>query len=148
MRRLFLIVITAIIIPSMLWADQTFMVIDDNMATLTITWESNSAGAAAVTTNASSTALMQGWWVTMAITNPRALPNPPDDNHSYTVKDQNGIDIFGGMLASRDTLNSEPMIPCIGGSIYGPWPVTGALTVGVTGAGASNTGTIILLLAR
>jgi len=153
MKRMLALAIFTIILPISLLAagasgTWTKTEIGDDMIVLTLPWTSDSAtGAVSATTDSTITAAIQGWWVIMGSTNPRARPNPPLDNYDIAVKDEDGVDIFGAKLENRDTLYSEQALPYIGGA-YGPRPIIGSLTAYITNAGNSKTGTLILILSR
>lgn len=79
--------------------------------------------------------------VCMATTNPAGSPT---DNYDIVINDSDGIDIFGGELANRDTTNSEQAVPKVGNG-YGCRHVTGALTAVTTNQSVTTaTGTIKL----
>jgi len=76
--------------------------------------------------------------------------NPGDggitDNYDITLTDDNGLDVMGGALANRDTLNTEFIQPynAVQGS-YLSMPVHGALTMALSGnSAASVTGEVTL----
>jgi len=76
----------------------------------------------------------------------RVVFNPvtgPTDNYDVVLSDEDGIDVLQGLGANRDTANSEQVIPVDATSGL-PIAVSGILSLGITNAGASKLGQIIL----
>ena len=67
----------------------------------------------------------------------------PDDNYGITIKNDNGRDIMGGALASRDEANAEMVKPIVNGIWQKAWS-HGLLTIAVTSAGNSKTAEILI----
>lgn len=68
----------------------------------------------------------------------------PSNLFDVTVKDEDGIDLFGGTLANLSSSAATVKYPYDGNTNYGTRLITGAITVAVTNAGDTKTGTIIL----
>ena len=68
-------------------------------------------------------------WVFQGETNPGS-PAPTDD-YDVTIKNEAGVDVFGGELADRDTADSEQAVPKIGAA-YGERWVNTKLTFAAT----------------
>lgn len=70
----------------------------------------------------------------------------PTDNYDLTIVDADGVDIMGGELANRDTVNSEQAMPKMGSS-YGKRFVKGGLILTVSNnAVASASGDVKLYI--
>jgi hypothetical protein len=65
----------------------------------------------------------------------------PDDNYGVTVTDSGGHDVLLGAGASRDETNTEHVARASLAAV-----ASSILTVNVTSAGASTTGTVIVYL--
>ena len=78
-----------------------------NVKKYTVTWVA-SADTAAIPNGTLSAATGH---VLQATTNPGATA--PTDNYDIVINDSDGIDVFGGNLANRDTANSEQAAPSI-----------------------------------
>ena len=100
------------------------------------------ADAAAATWPAITTQWQIVGLVFAAETNPGATA--PTDNYDITVVNSNGIDIFGGALANRDTSTSERTMPILN-SLYGAVPSDGQLTINITN-NAVNSAIVVLTL--
>jgi hypothetical protein len=83
----------------------------------------------------------------------RVATNPgstaPTDNYDITAPDEDGIDVFGGQGANRDTANSEhfcPGLPIADGTTtsVAPVSVNGQITITIANAGNAKVGTIII----
>jgi hypothetical protein len=68
--------------------------------------------------------------VVMVVTDPGATA--PADNYSLQLKDSAGVDILGGAGASRDTANSEQIMPKWGTDYFHARPVYGPITFSVS----------------
>ena len=90
----------------------------------TFTWTGDSSTGAV---NSFTTQKITGY-VFSGITNPGTTG--PTDNYDITLKDENGVDVFGGELLNRDTANSEQAVPKIGNA-YGTRFVSSKLTFAV-----------------
>jgi hypothetical protein len=121
-----------------------------NMAVLKASWlgDSGDGSVPAATTNASVTALMQGWTVGMIETIPDATV-PPTNLYDITITDMYSLDIVGGVLANRSSTVAQRVIPLLNGVVYGAAPIYGALTINITGnTDVAAVGTILLFLYR
>lgn len=80
---------------------------------LTFSWVGDaSAGTVPATSiTANQAKALAGLKAVLAITNPGSTA--PTDNYDITITDEDGVDIFGGSLANRDTANSEQARPAI-----------------------------------
>lgn len=79
-------------------------------------------------------------YVFSGVTNPGSVV--PTDNYDITLKDDNGVDVFGGELLNRDEANSEQATPKIGNA-YGTRFVNSKLTFAISGQSVNSaTGTL------
>ena len=76
-----------------------------------------------------------------AITVPGAAAAAPTDNYDIAVNDSDSVDIALGALANRDTANTEFVAEASMAGI-----ASGTITVAVTNAGNSKTGTLYLFI--
>lgn len=76
-----------------------------------------------------------------AITVPGTGGTQPDDNYNIAVNDSDSVDVALGALANRDETNTEYVAEA---SMAGVAEST--LTIAVTSAGNSNTGTLYLYI--
>lgn len=67
----------------------------------------------------------------------------PDDNYSITLKNDNGRDIMGGTLGSRDETNAEMVKPIVNSIWQKAWS-QGLLTIAVTSAGNSRKAELLI----
>lgn len=110
----------------------------------TVTWTSNSAGAATATINGVRGEIL-GFQ-----TNPSGASGlAPTDNYDITLTDRDGFDVLGGLGADRDQTNTERVdttdlkdAASGGGYVLPafPRPTVGPLAFAVAGAGAANVG--------
>lgn len=78
---------------------------------------------------------------------PGTTTTQPDDNYDVTLSDQDGFDVLRGKGANLDeATNTEH--DCITGTPVYHYPTMGLLTLAISGAGASNTGTIRVFFRR
>lgn len=104
-----------------------------------VDWVSDGAGAATATVDLDGQILK-------VVTNPGTAA--PTDDYDITILDEDGIDIVQGLLANRDTINSEEVYPykliTVGGTgtdrIHQPIYHAGPVTFTVANAGASKAG--------
>jgi len=71
----------------------------------------------------------------------------PTTLYDITLKDANGVDVMGGALSDRSATATEMTMPKLNGN-YTMIPVPGVLTMDVTNAGNSKTGTIRIYFVR
>jgi hypothetical protein len=81
------------------------------------------------------------------VTNPGATA--PTDNYDVVINDADGVDVAGGLLANRDTANSEQVIPVlettVGANTYAHRPVVdGPLSLVISNAGNAKQGVLTL----
>ena len=76
-----------------------------------------------------------------AITVPGTAAAAPTDNYDIAVNDSDSVDIALGALADRDTANTEFVAEASMAGI-----ASGTITVAVTNAGNSKTGTLYLFI--
>lgn len=78
---------------------------------ITISWTADDgdpdAGVSSITINP-ATYQIKGWYWYEAITNPGSTA--PTDNYDIVVTDTDGVDVSGGLLADRDSTNSERVL--------------------------------------
>lgn len=90
------------------------------------------------------------------VTVPGTGDDKPSDNYSITLKDEHGLDLLDGQgSANRDDTNAEQIFPRFGtedlvgsntyGQLFQPL-ICGKLTLNVSGAGASNQGTVYVYI--
>ncbi len=118
------------------------------MYTLTLAWTSDSAtGKVEDTTSDEITAWLEGKWIMSAKTVPGTGNEAPTAAYDITITDEDGFSIFGTDLNDRSATVAEEALPYVAGT-KSPRLITGALTTSITNAGNSNTGKIILTIAR
>jgi hypothetical protein len=156
MKRFILAVIITMVWVSVSLAAGTVVVtkgayLDGENKTLLFTWTAGTGGDAgtvtAVPTTTEETNYIKGYYLCAAITNPGATT--PADNYGITVKNADGIDLFGGALLNRDESNSEYAVPTIATGVKGCAFVDGTLTVAWTSVTTSaGNGTLKLFFAK
>jgi len=109
---------------------ESYGYIGGNVYSLTLTWISATDGS--LTAHTTSTTIKG--FVFLATTNPdtTAGGDGPSDNYDITVTNSDGIDIFGGSLANRDSTASEYAIPLFTTGVYYTPISTGVLTFTLT----------------
>lgn len=151
MKRLVLslVLLFGLIVP--LWAAEvpgtaTYTVntyiIDGSRArvVVTIAWTTGDAGTGPTMTIVPATYRVEGYYLYSVETDPGS--SAPTDNYDIVINDANGLDICWGLLADRDTTNTEIAFCATTGKGYPA--VMGTLTPVVTNAGNTTTGQIIL----
>jgi hypothetical protein len=78
-------------------------------------------------------------YVILGVTNPGATA--PTDDYDIVVNDSVGADVFGAVLANRDTANTEQQVPQING-LNVPRYVAGTIEPIVSNAGNAKVGDI------
>ena len=68
-------------------------------------------------------------------------------SYAVTLTDANGVDVMGGALSGRSTTATEMSLPLLNGN-YTMLPIPGTLSMDVTGAGASKSGTVRIYFVR
>jgi len=120
------------------WADCTTKV-----ECLTFAWQADPNGALIATASNRS---IDGY-VIQVVTNPG--DTAPTDNYGITLKNSDGADVMGGVLANRDTADSEIAIPKPDGTNFVEVWVSGTLTLAITGNSvAGATGAIKIYIRR
>lgn len=102
---------------------------------ITLAWTSNGSGAATVVSDDIYGVILR------IVTNPGAAA--PTDNYDATLADADGVDVAGGLLADRDTANSESVVPIDTASGL-PFAVAGPLTLTIANAGSAKNGTVVI----
>lgn len=74
-----------------------------------------------------------------------ASGNYPADNYDITLTNDNGIDIMGGALANRDTVNAEIAFPLSSNSVEIPTAVNSVLTFNFTNQSTDSASVTIRL---
>jgi hypothetical protein len=102
---------------------------------ITVSWTSAADGSASV-----ALPNVNGWLI-KAITDPGATA--PTDNYDITLVDEAGADAAEGLLANRDTANTETVYTLVTGAAT-PVFLSGTVTFTVANAGDSKVGTCYL----
>ena len=110
---------------------------------ISTSWTSDGSGAATSTVSFAGTILR-------VVTNPGSAA--PTDDWDVTLLDSDGLDLFMGRGANRDTTNSEhfnPGMSTTDGTTTTVIPVsfTGSATLTIANAGAAKTGTVVIYYA-
>lgn len=79
-------------------------------------------------------------WVYLITTDPGSIA--PTDDYDIIIKDREGVDISGGMLANRDESNSEQIIPKINNN-YVSRRVYGPLTIEITNNSVNSASVVV-----
>ena len=155
MKKLIAVIILALI-PGLLMAEGAVITevvksiggSHTGMYTLTLAWTSDSAtGKVEDTTSDEITAWLEGKWIMSAKTVPGTGDEAPTAAYDITITDEDGFSIFSTDLNDRSATVAEEALPYVAGT-KSPRLITGALTTSITNAGNSNTGKIILTIAR
>ena len=155
MKKLIAVIILALI-PGLLMAEGAVITevaknvggSHTGMSTLTLAWTSDSAtGAVEAATSDEITAWLEGKWIMSAKTVPGTGDDAPTAAYDITITDEDGFSIFSTDLNDRSATVAEEALPYVAGA-KSPRLITGALTTSITNAGNSNTGKIILTIAR
>lgn len=102
---------------------------------ITLSWTSAANGSATVVSDKVRGTILR------ITTNPGSAA--PTDNYDATLTDEEGVDVAMGLLANRDTANSESVYPV--DTVSGlPIAVCDALTLAITNAGDSKTGSVVV----
>jgi hypothetical protein len=101
-----------------------------------VTWLSDASGDATLS-------LPLNGWLVKAVTNPGATA--PTDNYDITLVDENSIDAAEGLLANRDTANTETVYPLVTGAAC-PVLLSGTHTFTVAAAGNAKEGVCTLYI--
>jgi len=72
----------------------------------------------------------------------------PTDDYDVVFLDEDGVDLFAGLGANRDTTNTETVYPLLGAGADVPSVICGRGELQVAAAGVSKSGRVILYLAR
>ena len=99
-------------------------------------WTSDGDGKATKTTSKTYTGE-----IIRLVTIPGAGGDAPTDNYNVVVNDEDTTDVLMGAGATRDTLNTEQVLASSLGCV-----ANDALSLSITGAGAANTGTVIVYI--
>jgi len=102
---------------------------------VTVAWTSDASGDATATLN------LHGFLIKV-ITDPSATA--PTDNYDLTLV-ADGIDMLGGLLADRDTANTEMVYPVVTNAST-PIFLAGDHTFTIANAGNAKSGTVYLYI--
>lgn len=129
---------------------QTYATIkNSNTATLTLDWVSDDGdGSATAAVNTANMAAIKGMWLVKVRCVPSQAAAKPTTLYDVTITDANGLDIMGGTLADRTIVAGGDQAVPLTGAVYGPTPITDTISLNVTNAGNSKTGSVILYLTR
>jgi len=109
---------------------------------ITISWVADSAdGTVPSASIVANTYGIEGWYLYSVETNPGAIA--PTDNYDIVINDANDYDICGGLLANRNTINTE--LVNIGNATHGFPIVLGDLIFVLTN-NVVNSATSVLIL--
>lgn len=110
---------------------------------LVMSWTSDAAG------NVSGTSVpgLNGV-ITRISTVPAGGGSAPTDNYDGVLNDAEGVDLAAGLLANRDTANTETVYPLLGAGTNVPAVVVGSLTPVLSNCGNVKSGQIIAYLDR
>jgi hypothetical protein len=147
MKRLFLLTLAVLLIPSAVWGVGTVTVSNqqqnahDTSYTVTFTWIADSSG------DADATAYFPyGAYITRVVTDPGTAP--PSPNYDITLTDVDSYDVMGGTLADRHTSTTQQVVPTVHSdgtnTIFGAVHVQGAIKINISSAGAAGDGTVRL----
>jgi len=109
-----------------------------------IDWVGASSGGAvtAVDFSAANVLAVLGRKCVLAVTDPGSVA--PTASYDIEIKDEYGVDVFGGELKDRHTINSEQTQPKIGAD-YGPRLCAGTWTFNLSGNSVNSaTGKCVL----
>lgn len=129
-----------------------------NMAKLECVWitASGATGGVSAAIPSHYTESLKGSYLVAAVTKPGSttlfdasgsLLYTIPSAYNLTLVDEYGVDVLGGVGAGRSTTATEQVTPYVG-ALYGPRPVSGALTLTITSGGSAGTGTTILYFSR
>ena len=106
---------------------------------LVVTWLSTTGGVA------NSANIPFNGKILRAVTNPDGTDAPTDD-YDITLTDEDGLDLAQGVLADRDTANSEQVVPLIGDGTITTQLVAyvGLLVVNIAAAGSEKAGVVTI----
>lgn len=108
---------------------------------ITWAWTAHTDGVVATATPGTETTIEYSGEIVRLVTIPGTGTDAPDDNYDVQVLDENDADVLMGSGANRDTANTEQVLaPSMGVVAYDK------LTLYVSGAGASNKGTVHLYI--
>jgi hypothetical protein len=149
MKRLFLLTLAVLLIPSTVWGAGTVTVSNQNQNahdtsyTVTFAWTSDGTNAADAVAY-----FPYGAYITRVVTDPGSTA--PDPNYDITLTDVDSYDVMGGTLANRHTSTTEQVVPTVHSdgtnTIFGAVHVQGAITLNVSNAGASKVGQVRLYI--
>ena len=151
-KLLVLISILALLIPSFVWAAGSATITPSTLTVmqyaqrkvLSIAVTAGTSGAFTDSTITSATYGIIGWYLYSVETVP-GVGVPPGGVYTVTIKDANGYDLAGGLLAGRSTTAVE--LVNVGNASSGFPMVRGNLTLGInTLTTTAATTTIILTL--
>jgi hypothetical protein len=117
--------------------EETFGVIKK----ITWQWTAHTDGVVAAATANAKTAGTYNGEIVRLVTVPGTAGDAPDDNYSVAVYDEDSVDVLLGAGASRDTANTEQVAASSLGVV-----ANDTLNLYVSGAGASNKGTVHLYI--
>ena len=139
MKKLFLTIVLVLSMASMSYGAGTLTqdwAEHGAMKVATLTWTTSAGGVFTATATSKS---INGF-VVMVETDPDGTAVPTAD-YDITLLNSGGADIMGGTLADRSATVTEMAMPLLG-TIYTGIAVQGALTLTVSSAGNSKTGTV------
>jgi len=95
---------------------ESYGYLGSNIYSLTLNWTAAADGSV---TSYTTAATIKGYIFT-AVTNPDTTAGglAPTDDYDITITNSQGIDLFGGALADRDSTNSENAVPLLTPGVY------------------------------
>ena len=111
---------------------------------VTLTWTSSAGGAADFTTKALNGVLLAVEFV------PGSGGSQPTDDYDVHINDTQGLDVLRNLGVDLDNATSQFYVPAImngaAGAVGSLVPIEGPLTLAVTGAGNTKSGSIYLFI--
>jgi hypothetical protein len=157
MKKIILAILVVMVMAPQSWAaSSATMSLDASISDkriVTISWIAHTDGTfTSVSTDSyyssagkTITQEIKGYYLYSVETDPGSTA--PQDDYDITLTDANGLDIAGGLLANRDTTNTEMVN--VGTASFGYPVIRGPLTVAISGNNVNSaTGRIILILVK
>jgi len=144
MKKVFLAMVMVLFMVSVSWGAESCvqtLQAGGSINVLQMVWTTDSSG----NFTATDTAYPIEGYLMLVETDPSATA--PTADYDIVLNDANGIDVMGGALGDRSATATELTMPLLNGN-YTMLPVPGTLTMDVTNAGNSKSGTIRIYFVR